>query len=101
MALAKISPTAFADLEEIHSYIADDDPEIADRFIDKILTRIRMLANTSEGGRIWRSDPIELRIFPFQRYLIFYNKADFGIRIFRVLHSARDLKAIADEGGFN
>lgn len=42
-----------------------------------------------------------LRSFPEGRYVLFYRPAPNGIELVRVLHSARDLPALAGEGGFN
>lgn len=34
----------------------------------------------------------------FKRYLVFYRVTDTGVEILRVIHSARDIEAILDEG---
>ena len=96
MARASISPSALTDLEEIHSYISDDDPSNADQFTDKILTRFRMLAENPQAGRVWSNPRTHLRIFPIKSYLIFYVETNFGVEIFRVLHCARDIDSILD-----
>jgi len=39
-----------------------------------------------------------MRSFPFGRYVIFYVPLEDGIDVVRVLHSARDIDAVFDEG---
>ncbi|MBX3288236.1 MAG: type II toxin-antitoxin system RelE/ParE family toxin [Acidobacteria bacterium] len=88
------SDLAVSDLEEIWNYIARDNAEAATRFIrsfDPILVR---LANDPYLGRS-RDDIIkDLRHFPHGRYVIYYFPAASGVRIYRVLHSARNHKKI-------
>jgi hypothetical protein len=43
----------------------------------------------------------ELRSFPVGRYVVFYRPQDDGIDVVRVLHSARDIESISEEGGFD
>jgi toxin ParE1/3/4 len=43
----------------------------------------------------------ELRSFPVGRYVVFYRPQDDGFDVVRVLHSARDIESISEEGGFD
>jgi len=47
-------PEAFADLDEIWEYIAEDNPEAADRVIEDIREAIRSLVQNPHKGH-WRS----------------------------------------------
>jgi len=38
--------------------------------------------------------------FPVGRYVVFYQPQDDGVEVVRVLHSARDIESIAEDGGF-
>lgn len=96
MASYRLSPSARDDLGVIHSYIAEDDVEIADLFIDDVVLRLRMLAENPKAGRVWDRSPHERRVFPFKRYLIFYLEAENDIEVYRILHSARDIDSILD-----
>ena len=90
MARPSISPSALADLDEIHSYTAEDDLGVADAFVDRILGKFQLLADNPKAGRVWSDFPSQMRIFPFRNYLIFYFEADSGVNIIRVIHGARD-----------
>ena len=41
-----------------------------------------------------------LRSFPVRRYVVFYRPLVDAIEVVRVLHGARDVTEIAEEGGF-
>jgi toxin ParE1/3/4 len=91
---------AHADLIEIADYIAADNPEAAERFLDAAEEAFAQLAampsigqtvpfhsTVAQGIRVWR-------VQGFERYLIFYQPQDSGITVIRVLHSARDVPTI-------
>lgn len=90
--MAKIvrTPLAEADLEEIWSYIARDDPAAADRLIRSISDTFDLLGDNPDVGI--RQDDIrpDLRCKPVRRnYLVFYEAVGDEVRILRVLHGAR------------
>ena len=87
----RISDTARADLNEIWFYIAQDDPEAADRFIRVLVSRFPKIAAAPELGRQREELSPRLRSFPVGRYVIFYRPVENGIEVVRVLHGARDL----------
>ena len=87
----RLSPEARSDLGEIWFYIAQDDPEAADKFIRVIVSRFPKLAAMPELGRQREELSPRLRSFPVGRYVIFYRPMENGIEIARVLHGARDL----------
>jgi toxin ParE1/3/4 len=78
-------------LGEIWFYIAQDDPEAADKFIRAIVSRFPKFAAMPELGRQREELSPRLRSFPVGRYVIFYRPMKNGIEIVRVLHGARDL----------
>jgi toxin ParE1/3/4 len=51
-------------------------------------------------GRAREELASELRSFPVRRYVVFYRPLVDGIEVVRVLHGARDVTEIAEEGGF-
>lgn len=87
----RVSAAARMDLEEIWLYIAQDNPDAADRFIRAIISRFPKLAMTPELGRRREELSPRLRSFPLNNYVIFYRPTENGIEIARVLHGARDL----------
>lgn len=91
-------PRALADLAEIWDYIADDSEERADAFIDLLDRKIHALARQPSIGRAREELAEGLRSFPVDRYIIFYRPTPKGIEIIRVLHGARDLEPLFQEG---
>jgi toxin ParE1/3/4 len=87
----RLSPAARSDLDEIWFYIAQDNPEAADKFIGTIILRFPKLAAMPSIGRQREELSPRLRSFPVGRYVIFYRPMENGIEVVRVLHGARDL----------
>lgn len=87
----RVSDAARSDLDEIWFYIAQDDPDIADRFIRLIVSRFPELASIPEMG--WSREDLSpnLRSFPVKNHTIFYRPMESGVEIVRVIHGARDL----------
>lgn len=85
------SPSSRRDLREILAYIARDNRDRAQRFVDKLEDKCAMLAASSHLG--FECDDLQpgLRVWPVGRYLIFYRTASGGIEIVRVVHGARDI----------
>ena len=85
-------PEAESDLDEIWWYIAQDSPDNADRFLDRLQERFLALADFPKMGT--RRDDIQagLRSQPVENYLIFYFPLADGIEIVRVLHGSRDVE---------
>ena len=87
-------PLAEADLDEIWWYIAQDNPEAADRLLDRIEEQCRALARFPEMG-INREELMPgLRSLPIGSYLVFYLPIEDGIEIVRVLPGMRDIDAL-------
>ena len=95
MRTARTSRRASRDLDEIWCWIARDSPEIASRFIDEIVARFPILATYPALGRPRRDLAPGILSFPFRNYVIYYRETRRGIEIVRVLHGARDAKAVS------
>lgn len=87
-------PEAEADLDEIWLYIAQDDPDAADRFIDRIEERCRILAQNPLMGRSRAEMAPGLRSFPIGNYIIFYVPIENGIEIVRVVSGFREIDSL-------
>jgi toxin ParE1/3/4 len=87
----RVSETARSDLDEIWFYIAQDDPEAADKFMRALVSRFPLLASMPEMGQQREELAARLRSFPVGNYIIFYRPMENGVEISRVLHGARDL----------
>jgi toxin ParE1/3/4 len=98
----RVSPKAERDLQEIGDYIAFDNPTRALSFIEEIEKRFTEIAQHPELYR--RRDEIffGIRATSHGKYMIFFTIADDGIVDFvRVLHGARNITAIVNDGGFH
>ena len=87
----RVSPEARADLDEIWLYIAQDNPDAADKFIQAIISRFPKLAAMPQLGRKREELAAQVRSFPVGCYVIFYRPAENEIEVVRALHGARDL----------
>ncbi len=98
MAEAILSLEAFQDMQDIHGYIAMDDPDAADRVVSAFEKQVTVLANQPELGLL-KPKLRGLRLWPvtdFPNYLIFYRQREGRIEIVRILHGARDLPSILE-----
>jgi toxin ParE1/3/4 len=95
--MVKIVWTEFAleDLKSIHGYISKDSKIYADRFIEKLISRVDQLENNPESGRIVPEFNIEIiRELIEGNYRIIYRINSDFVGIVRVHHSARQLKNV-------
>ncbi len=90
------SREARSDLVDIWSYIAVDNPDAADRQIDKIEAIFNQLREYPKPGA--KRDDINagLRGFTRDHYLILYQLDEFHetVQIIRVVHGMRDLATL-------
>jgi toxin ParE1/3/4 len=85
------TPRADQDLEELWFFIAQDDPSAADRWLDTLEEKIRLLADNPLMGPARPDIARELRYHPVGNHLLLYRVIQGGIEIVRVVHGARDL----------
>jgi toxin ParE1/3/4 len=80
------------DLIEIWAYIARDNPPAADRLLDLLDEKSRMLAQNPKLGAV-RDDIAEgVRHFPVGNYLILYRDIGEGVEVVRYVHGMRLLR---------
>lgn len=79
--------------------------DVADRFLTAVRQTVEMLASQPRAGTAVdtnRADLRELRRFPvsgeFAAVLLFYFPLEDGVELVRVLHGARDLDNLLEEG---
>jgi plasmid stabilization system protein ParE len=94
----QFTPRAVDDLFDIWSYIAQDNPEAADRVERAIHAACALLAKNPSAGSV-RPDltSLPLRFWsvqPFRHYLIVYDPETKPLRVIRVLHHARNVPRI-------
>lgn len=88
------TPAARGDLLEIWLHIAQDNLEAADRFLETIHDKCRLLAGQPEMGPDRSDLGPHVRSFAVRDYLIYYRPIRGGIEVLRVLHGARDIPAV-------
>jgi toxin ParE1/3/4 len=88
----RISSQAQIDLDEIWLFIAEDNPDAADRFHDRLLSTFLTLAGQPSIGRSRDELRPNMSGFPVGNYVIFYLNTSEHIEIVRVLHGARDIE---------
>lgn len=82
------------DLIEIWMYVANDNPEAADKLIEQIDAKCQMLADNPAIGQARSDIASGLRYFPARNYLILYRQLNEGVEIVRIVHGARYLPNI-------
>jgi toxin ParE1/3/4 len=103
MANCILSPDVEEELTAIAEYIAEDNPDAADRFIEAAYETFTKLALSPGIGRIRRFRASRLkhlrsfRISRFEDYLIFYQPISGGIEVYHVFHGAQDLERLFKE----
>lgn len=92
------TPQAVADLFDIWSFIAQDNPTAADRVEDAIFRACDFLAESPLMGRTRKElTPLPVRFWvvqPYPNYLIVYDPEKKPLQIIRILHNARDLPSL-------
>lgn len=95
--MAELIWTEFAleDLKSIHEYISIDSKIYANRFIDKLISRVDQLTENPMSGRIVPEySVITLRELIEGNYRIIYQVNFESVAIIRVHHAARQLNLI-------
>ena len=82
------------DLIEIWRYIARDDPDAADRVLDRIERTVNLLSRHPLMGAARPDLRKDLRYFVSGRYLILDRPIAGGVEVVRVVHAARHLRGL-------
>lgn len=81
------------DLDDIWFYIARDNPERADQFVDSIVVKCESISESPYMGRARPELGSGVRSLPHEEYIIYYRVSGDGIDVLRVIHGARDISA--------
>jgi len=86
-----ITESAYEDLEDIESYISQDSPTIARKFINRIFEKIDQLYQFPESGKfVPEIKDDSIRELLLNKYRIVYKlSADSKIHILRIVHGSR------------
>lgn len=94
----QFTPLASEDLCEIWSFIAQDNPNAADRVEAAIFRACDLVADAPLAGQIRRDlTSLPLRFWvvqPYSNYLIVYDPRTNPLQVIRIIHGARNLPSI-------
>lgn len=93
MSVAQVLRTteASADIDAIWDYIANDSLAAADRVVDDLYERFRMLAESPGIGELQPAlADGTYRRFTYRSYVVYFRPIKNGFVVVRVLHGARD-----------
>jgi len=99
----KRTPQVKRDLLEHVLYLAEINPDIADRFIDASEMAFEKLAQMPLKGKPQSFKSPRLKgvrrwfIPGFDKYLVFYRPIKGGIELLRVLHGMQDIDTVMDD----
>jgi plasmid stabilization system protein ParE len=84
------TPRVRRDIDKIRQYIAgkSGSPEVADRFLIRLIKSCDTLAYSTKAYPVYRFDSTR-RMMPFENYLILYQFHGDEIEIVHVRHAAR------------
>jgi toxin ParE1/3/4 len=87
----RVIKSARRDLDAIYDYWAErSSPEIAGNLIYSITDFFPLIAEFPQAGRACEELAEGVRVFPADKYLIYYKKDRSVIKILHILHGARD-----------
>ena len=87
----RISSLARLDLDQIHDYIARDNPAAARRWLRKTMDQFSWLAKNPVSGEARDDFRPDLRSLSHGNYVIYFRQRQDHLEIVRVLHGARDI----------
>lgn len=94
----RFTPLATEDLQQVWVYIAEKaGNDTAHKFLLEIKKKCETVAAFPEMGSVRHELLLNLRSFPFKKYIIFYLPLADGIEVLRIVHGARDIHQIFDE----
>jgi toxin ParE1/3/4 len=91
-----LHPEAFADLNDIREFVAQDNPTAADRFITEIFEAFRTLAPLPHQGHRrpdLKSRPLRFKLV--RDYLIAYAPDESPLWVIAVVHGRRSPRVMA------
>lgn len=91
------SQKARSDLRDIALYIADDNPERAQTYVDELIATAGKAAERPLSFPARDDISLGLRSALHGRYLIFFRNLSDHVRIVRILHGSRDLNRLLSE----
>lgn len=95
MTQLRLTEPARQDLQQLWLYIAQQGyVEYADTQLDKLLTGCELLCQQPNMGTTRNQIAEGLRLFPLDRYNIYYRYQDNSVYILHIVDAARDVRNI-------
>ncbi|MCR9295459.1 MAG: type II toxin-antitoxin system RelE/ParE family toxin [bacterium] len=85
---------AYRDLEEILEYIANDKPDAAQTWVDKIEQKCILIASAPEIGEVRPQLGVGVRASFVGRYVIFHRHVEQRTEILRVIPGDREIQSL-------
>lgn len=95
--IIRINPVAITDLQQIKAYIAENNPDAAEKLAGNIYTKIEKLAEFPQMGISLNSRIVIKTDYLFLvcgMYLVFYKIEGKFVSVYRVLNGRRDYLSI-------
>jgi toxin ParE1/3/4 len=92
----KIAPAARSDLDGVWDYLGvqEENPTAAYRQIEMLYDKFSLLAANPLLGEVRNDLGPDLRSFVARKYVVVYRLIGGRIEIVRVVHAARDIRAV-------
>jgi len=90
--LVRRTASSRTDYRAIWDYVAQDNPDAADRLLRTFDAKVNFLSDFPHAGRRRPELRPRLRSFSVGKYIIFYRPIRGGMELIRVLHGARDVR---------
>jgi toxin ParE1/3/4 len=97
----QLLPAAYSDLDEIFDYIMANNPQAAEKILDKIIQSLCRLEDLPYSGTPLFARSLTkfgFRMVIVDPYIAFYRLIDNRIYVYRVLHGARDYQHLLQKG---
>jgi len=95
MARITYAPAAVDDLCNIVSFIAQDNPDAAHNWLQRIAEVCELLAENPMIGEERRDfSVLGCRCFTVGNYVVFFRPVNDGVEVARIVHGRRDLRDI-------
>jgi toxin ParE1/3/4 len=91
------SKIAIQDLDEICTFVSENNVKAASKLFDSIRQKCRLVADFPNMGKSYVWIAPNLRSFSIDDYIVFYYPRLDGIDIIRVISGKRDLKTIFED----
>jgi toxin ParE1/3/4 len=97
MSQVLLTPEAEESRIDIWGYVARENPDAADRLLERIDKKCRLYATQPQMGSLRPDLGRHVRCFPVGNYVVIYRPIADGIVVLLVVHGARDIPAVFRE----